>query len=216
MHPTVDKLKELLPTRKTPITNALLLLLAIYLLKITLRRTRHIFHPVPHPKLRPLPTPPSDLLLGHVRLIPFEATWLTFAAWYKQYGEVIFVKTLGNPMVVVNTVAAAHGLLEKKGANFSTRPPFYYFKDWYARSSIHCGTDSHFLSRLGWSDSLPFMPYNENHRRQRRLIRPHLSFQAIPNYQQAIYNYAQLFVDKLRTSAEDHSSHAHECVIFNF
>lgn len=82
------------------------------------------------PRLQQLPGPPPEPILGHLRSIPLHAAWLTFAEWYKEYGSIAMVRILGRPMVVLNTVEAAHELLEKKGANFSERPQFLVFKEW--------------------------------------------------------------------------------------
>lgn len=32
------------------------------------------------------PSPPADPIIGHVRLIPFDYQWKTFASWRKKYG----------------------------------------------------------------------------------------------------------------------------------
>ena len=79
---------------------------------------------------RELPSPPGDPILGHLRFVPLKATWLTFADWYKKYGEIILIKMFNKPMVILNSAEAAHELLEKKGANFSGRPPFRFFRYW--------------------------------------------------------------------------------------
>lgn len=81
--------------------------------------------------LKQLPGPPPEPFFGHIRSIPLNAAWITFAEWYKKYGSVTMVRILGRPMVIINTLEAAHNLLEKKGANFSNRPPLLVFREWY-------------------------------------------------------------------------------------
>lgn len=80
--------------------------------------------------LRALPSPPSEPILGHLRSVPLNASWLTFAEWYKPYGEVVELRVMGRPMVILNSAISARALLEKKGANFSGRPPFHFFRYW--------------------------------------------------------------------------------------
>lgn len=118
------------------------LLLALYLLNSAAQNRKGTFlHHLPLPRsihsllmqrptLPPLPSPPSVPLLGHVFSISPSAPWKTFAQWSKQYGPVTLVRLLGSPLVVINTVEAAHELLDKKGANFSGRPRMAYFNEW--------------------------------------------------------------------------------------
>ncbi|KLO07636.1 O-methylsterigmatocystin oxidoreductase [Schizopora paradoxa] len=43
-------------------------------------------------------------------------------SWRKQYGDVVFLKTLGQPMIVINSYDAAVELFEKRFMNYSDRP----------------------------------------------------------------------------------------------
>ena len=82
------------------------------------------------PKKKCLPSPPSDPIIGHARHIPLTYSWPLFSEWFKTYGEAISVTVLGNPMVVLNSVSAAHEILDRKGANFSTRPLMFLHREW--------------------------------------------------------------------------------------
>lgn len=91
------------------------------------------------PGPRPLP------ILGNLFDLPPEASWLTYTEWAKTYGtpspdftrsdylsslrigEIISVRALGQPVIVLNSWRVAKDLLEKRGTIYSDRPsiPFY-------------------------------------------------------------------------------------------
>lgn len=81
-------------------------------------------------RLRRLPSPPGYPLIGHVHHLLNGAASTVFAKWYKEYGEIVLIKALHHHVIVLNTVSAARSILEKKGSNFSGRPPFVYFNEW--------------------------------------------------------------------------------------
>ena len=86
------------------------------------------------------PSPPSEFLLGHLRTIPLDYPWKTFAALKKDYGEctalapwtchsqllgkgdIIHLSIIGKPMIILNSAKAARDLLQVRGAIYSDRP----------------------------------------------------------------------------------------------
>ena len=98
-----------------------------------------------NPKFPLPPGPKGTPIIGNLRQVPAERSDVQFAKWAKEYSEfvrdlalvakrifsdieiesdVIYVNLLGQPVIVLNSVAAAVDLLDKKGANYSDRPPF--------------------------------------------------------------------------------------------
>ena len=67
------------------------------------------------------PGPPGDVVIGHIRRIPLEYSWIEFGKWAKKYGDVVYVHVFGKPMIILNTYAAARDLMEKRGRNYSDR-----------------------------------------------------------------------------------------------
>ncbi|KAJ7837531.1 cytochrome P450 [Mycena olivaceomarginata] len=59
--------------------------------------------------------------MGKVEL-PQVRPWLTYAQWKDVYGDLIYIRVLGNPILVLNTAAAASDLLEKRSGIYSSRP----------------------------------------------------------------------------------------------
>ena len=90
------------------------------------------------------PGPPSDPILGHLRVIPTKNQAEIFHSWAKLYGtcpfsvcflkthpfpgDVIQLRVLGSSIVVLDSVKAANDLLDKSGANFSCRPACKVFE----------------------------------------------------------------------------------------
>ena len=122
----------------------------LYLLYLRLRRRPN--------GLRLPPGPPAEPLLGHIRVIPQENAERAYFRWSKEYGEfrqpsslsfadvssgsdLIHVRVLGQPIIVLNSVESAVELLEKRGAIHSDRPFFAYFDMYVDRSIILCTTD---------------------------------------------------------------------------
>lgn len=85
-----------------------------------------------------LPPGPRTSWLGSVN-VPREYQWLTYAHWKKTYGtrppysfidvtdsprtgDIIYIRVLGNPIIVLNSAEAVNDLFEKRSANYSSRP----------------------------------------------------------------------------------------------
>lgn len=89
-----------------------------------------------------LPYPPGPKgypVIGSLLDVPTEKSWLTYAEWGRTYGErlktpglrdisirfqpgdMVFVKVLGQPILVLNSLKRTSDLFEKRSANFSDR-----------------------------------------------------------------------------------------------
>nr|XP_036588383.1 cytochrome p450 monooxygenase [Colletotrichum truncatum]KAF6799756.1 cytochrome p450 monooxygenase [Colletotrichum truncatum] len=104
-----------------------------------------------HPPLPP--GPPGEFLLGHLRVIPKERTAEKYAQWANEYkSDVISVKALGQPIIVLNSVEAAKDLLDRRGANYCDRPRFTLFEV------------------MGWGKTLTFLPFGPRWQMHRKLL----------------------------------------------
>jgi cytochrome P450 len=99
------------------------------------------------------PGPPGEPFLGHLRIIPSEHPEYQYAAWGKTYGsDVLSFRILGRPMMVINSVEAAHDLMDKKGANYADRPRFVLFEV------------------MGWGITLTFLRWSPRFKLHRKLL----------------------------------------------
>ncbi|KAH8116043.1 cytochrome P450 [Phellopilus nigrolimitatus] len=111
------------------------------------------------------PSPPADPFIWHARKLPRGGkSWETYAEWGRSYGDVISAYALGRTMIIVNSFAAAHDLLDKKSLVFSGRP-------WMP-----------ILELMGWAGHTFLLPYGERLRNQRRMMQKYFSAQAIPSF----------------------------------
>ncbi|KAG1839787.1 cytochrome P450 [Suillus subluteus] len=72
------------------------------------------------PSLPPGPVPLP--LLGNVLSIDAREPWLTYTEWGATYGDLVFMRNLGEEMVVINSQHVAEALLDKRSRIYSDRP----------------------------------------------------------------------------------------------
>ncbi|TFY65416.1 hypothetical protein EVG20_g5603 [Dentipellis fragilis] len=112
------------------------------------------------------PGPPPEPFIGNVRqLASVERHEMEFEAWGKTYGDIVHAKLFGRSMIVLNSFKAARELMDKRGGNYSSRPPMVLLVD-----------------LMGWDCVIPQMPYGERFRKHRRLIQNYFSEQSILAY----------------------------------
>lgn len=74
----------------------------------------------------PLPPGPKPLpIVGNVHQAPKSHGWQTYRKWSEEYGPIVHVNMLGQPVVILSTSEVAHELLAKRGAIFSDRPRLF-------------------------------------------------------------------------------------------
>ncbi|KAJ8592746.1 cytochrome P450 [Rhizopogon salebrosus TDB-379] len=79
------------------------------------RMTRRHVSPLP-PGPRPLP------FLGNALQLDTKRPWLTYTAWGKIYGKIIYSRILGIDMIIISSESVARELLDKRSAIYSDRP----------------------------------------------------------------------------------------------
>src|SRR3982074_3735982 len=94
------------------------LLIAVYI--VTRRKSTSSLPLPPGPK--PLP------IIGNVHQAPKSYSWRTYREWSKEYGPIVYVSMLGQPIIVLSTSEVAHDLLAKHGAIFSDRPRLFVIR----------------------------------------------------------------------------------------
>lgn len=100
-----------------------LIALSIFTVILTHRRWRTLlFRNLSLP-----PGPPTLPFVGAILSKPVHSDWLTYTRWAKEYGDVVFFDVLGTPTVVLNTYESAIALLEKRSANYASRPRMVHF-----------------------------------------------------------------------------------------
>ncbi|EJD06678.1 cytochrome P450 [Fomitiporia mediterranea MF3/22] len=140
------------------------------------------------------PSPPSDILIGHTRRIPFVRGWETYTKWKEEYGDVIYTQAFGRSFVILNSVLAARDLLEKRSDVFSDRPNLPV------------------VFKMGWEFVLPNLRYGPRFRKHRRIFRHYLGPQAISAFRPVQDRELRRFLRRLLASPSDLITHIHSLV----
>ncbi|KAM6496682.1 Cytochrome P450 [Amanita muscaria] len=124
----------------------------------TFSRTRKLHAPYP-------PGPPAELFVGNAFDIPFKKAWIRYLEWSRQFNsDIIHLSALNVHIVVINTLEGAVELLDRRSANYSSRP-----------SNIIC-------KLLGIQNITALLPYGNTLRKHRRIMDEDFKKQAVTSY----------------------------------
>ncbi|EAU81922.1 hypothetical protein CC1G_06133 [Coprinopsis cinerea okayama7 len=127
------------------------------------------------------PGPPGIPLFGNALQVPRERPCDVYRDWSKEYGsELIYLDVLGQPIVVLNSMESAVGVLEKKAANTSSRP-------------LTPALD--LMQVQKWN--FPLMPYGHQWRARRRAFHQAMMPARIPGYHSVIEQETRVFLQRL-------------------
>ncbi|THU84092.1 cytochrome P450 [Dendrothele bispora CBS 962.96] len=70
------------------------------------------------------PGPRGLPILGNLFQLDNEKSWRTFAKWKDLYGPIIYLNTVGQPMIILNSKKVAEDLFDRRGSNYINRHRF--------------------------------------------------------------------------------------------
>ncbi|KAK7453406.1 hypothetical protein VKT23_011671 [Stygiomarasmius scandens] len=111
------------------------------------------------------PGPPKWPVVGNALQVPKSYLWLKLSKWAKQYGGLMYLEILGQPMVIISSVSIATDLLDKRSAHYSNR--------------VHLTMSSELA---GFDRFLPTQPYGLEWRHQRKFVAQELVSSEISMY----------------------------------
>ncbi|KAB2101539.1 Cytochrome P450 monooxygenase [Alternaria gaisen] len=79
------------------------------------------------------PGPPTLPLLGNLLSIPTKNAHFQFTAWGKQYGGIYSLKLFHTTAIVLSDRRLVRELIDKRGATYNSRPPFFFAEHYIAR-----------------------------------------------------------------------------------
>ncbi|KAG1841908.1 cytochrome P450 [Suillus subalutaceus] len=139
-------------------------------------------------RVYPLPLPPGPRplpFLGNALQLDTKRPWLTYTAWGKTYGKIIRSRVLGTDLIIINSETIARELLDKRSANYSTRP----------------NIRTNELSGLGFNTV--FLPYGETLRQHRKIFHQVLRPEASISYHEIYSRHANELIINLLSATSD-------------
>ncbi|KAH7913526.1 cytochrome P450 [Hygrophoropsis aurantiaca] len=141
----------------------------------------------------PLPPGPRPLpLLGNAHQINTSQPWLTYAAWGKQYGGIVYSRLLGQDYIIINDENIVKTLLDQRGAIYSDRPVIATYMN------KMCGIDF----------NTSFLPYGDLWRAHRKIFHQTLREDKAALYHDLYLRKAHDFVQNLINFPGDLETHA--------
>ncbi|KAH6908264.1 O-methylsterigmatocystin oxidoreductase [Coprinopsis sp. MPI-PUGE-AT-0042] len=131
---------------------------------------------------RHLPKPPGPKgvpFIGNALQIAHGKSWETYRDWAKQYGDIIYLDVIGQPVIVLNSIKVINDLLEEKAMNFSDRVQ----------------TPSLAMLRFEWNFGI--CDYGNYWRENRRVFHRYFSAGQLDKYYPVLEEQSRVFLQRL-------------------
>ncbi|KAF5005058.1 hypothetical protein FDECE_8474 [Fusarium decemcellulare] len=114
----------------------------------------------------PLPPGPKPVpLIGNIHQLPKSLQWLHLYHWSQEYGPIMHLSMGGQPLIILSTHEAAHGLLSRRSGQYSHRPRMVMAGELVTKNM-------HMLLR----------PYDERYKLHQRMQAPLLALRSAATY----------------------------------
>ncbi|KAF8587791.1 cytochrome P450 [Ramaria rubella] len=141
--------------------------------------------------LRPPPGPPGLPIIGNVKDMPTYHQWETFSDWAHKYGDLVYIKVLGVSIVIVNSMAIAQDLFEKRSSLYSDRYSFPM------------------MMLMGWDYNFALMKYGSQHRLYRKAFLRNFHKTAVKELYPIQTKWTWDLLSRLKESPDKFASHVH-------
>ncbi|KAJ3572617.1 hypothetical protein NP233_g2968 [Leucocoprinus birnbaumii] len=113
---------------------AIYLLTAVFVLRVFYT---YIQRQSDNPDGLPLPPGPKGLpFIGNILDIPLNKTWLAYDDLIKKYGDMVYLSVLGKGILILGSMERVSDIFEKRGNNYSDRPPMPMVNDLFLTDLI--------------------------------------------------------------------------------
>lgn len=134
-----------------------------------------------------LPPGPKGLpILGNTYDIPAKYEWLAYEKWSRDFGsDIICLKFVGTPVIVLNSIQAINDLLEKRSSIYSDRPVTVMAYE-----------------MVGLDRNFGFVPYGDVWREHRRLFHQYFRLDMVPKYHDRMLKHTKDLLQRLLVSPD--------------
>ncbi|KLO07635.1 cytochrome P450 [Schizopora paradoxa] len=136
------------------------------------------------------PGPKGYPVVGNLFDLMVPEWWRNTVMWGSQYGDVVFLRSLGQPMIMVNSYDVAVDLFEKRSMNYSDRPTSVMVNE---------------LQQWDWM--LSSLSYGEQLKKLRGPVQKFFESSNIQHYEDMQKNETQKLLRSLLRSPENYSQH---------
>ncbi|KAH9837137.1 cytochrome P450 [Rhodofomes roseus] len=143
-----------------------------------------------HLKARRPPLPPGPTASLFASPLPRLYPWKVYAEWRKTYGDLIYIRVFGNPILVVNSAKAASDLLDKRSSIYSSRP---------YRTMVS--------KLMGWDWLFSTVPYGPWWKQHRTLFHQYFNTNTAPNYHPVQFKETCVMLQNLLTTPDNLAHH---------
>ncbi|KIJ62887.1 hypothetical protein HYDPIDRAFT_30029 [Hydnomerulius pinastri MD-312] len=146
----------------------------------------------------PFPPGPKPLpLVGNIFHLNTAEPWLSYTAWKKKYGDLLYVRLLGHDFIVLNSEKVARALLDQRSTIYSDRP--------YIPTNTLFGMDF----------STVMLPYGDEWRLHRKLFQHSLRVESEARYREVYLTRARTLLTNLLEAPADFEAHLKSYVASN-
>ncbi|RXW19792.1 hypothetical protein EST38_g6053 [Candolleomyces aberdarensis] len=157
--------------------------LSLYLKK----RAKHAPYP-PGPKGYPI--------INNLLQIPKYHPWLAYADMAKQYGDMIFLRAFGQPILVLCSSKRINDLMDKRSSIYSGRPYSTMMNE-----------------LLDWGNIFSIIDSNKRRwKRQRRMFHQTFNASVLPEYHHMIRRHVNRYLVHMLSSSSEFISHTHHAL----
>ncbi|KAF8661202.1 hypothetical protein AX16_001482 [Volvariella volvacea WC 439] len=161
------------------------------LILVTFLGLLYAFHRKRRAQLLP-PGPKGKFFFGNLLDLPKHHEWVTYAEWSKLHDpDILHLDLAGQSMIVLNTVEAAEELLERRSANFSSRP----------RMPMLC-------ELMGWEFTIVLLKYGSTWRKHRKFIHQSFNPTAVTKFRPHVTKSVHGLLRNLLSKPDDFEHHA--------
>ncbi|EJC99758.1 cytochrome P450, partial [Fomitiporia mediterranea MF3/22] len=129
--------------------------------------------------------PKGKWIVGNLDSIVSTYQWKQFSEWSKVFGDILYLKVLGQHIIVLHDLTHAQELMDKNGAIYSDRPKMTY------------------VNKLVKIQSLTFMPYGSLWRTHRKLMHHYLNTRGVDELQPAMLQSVRTLLEDLLIAPDE-------------